>query len=350
MALGRKRDRVDARSRASVDAAFRRSLRAAVAQDWRAAETWLERIVESDSTDLDAYLALARLYREQGEVGRAIRMHQNLLLRPGLDRALGREVRLELARDFDTGGFAERAAAGYEEVLDEEPRRAEALERRVLLSLELRDYARGLTLVKRWRRFDKDAAGRAEVELLLAQAQAQNDAGDADAARASLKKCLRRDKTCAEAWARLGELEAEKGRDGRAIDAWRKAIDADGRFASALLPRVEAGFAARKKPAEFEKYVRGLIETRPGDAAAHLALARTLKARGDVADGIEVLARAVEASPDAAELRVELGRQLLDAGLEREAQKAYVGLLDAIDRGALVTARPAPDDGGETKR
>lgn len=335
MALGRNKDTVDARRAGSVEAAFRRSLRAAVAGDWAAAETWLERIVEADSADLDAYHALARLYREQGEIGRAIRMHQNLLLRPELGRAEKAEARLELARDFETGGFAERAAAGYEEVLEEQPRHAEALARRIELCLTMGEYERGLALVKRYRRVDRDEAAAQERALLLGWARARHDEGDADGARSALKKCLRRDKTCAEAWARLGELEAEKGRDARAIDAWRRAVEADPTLAEALLPRIEAGHAARKKPAEYEKFLRAQLETRPGDAALHVALARMLKARGDGNEAIEVLARAIESVPSAVSLRVELGRQLIETGQESEALKAYAGLLDALDQGVL---------------
>ena len=339
MALGRNKDAVDARRAGSVEAAFRRSLRAAVAGDWAAAETWLERIVEADSADLDAYHALARLYRQQGAIGRAIRMHQNLLLRPELGRGEKAEARLELARDFEAGGFAERAAAGYEEVLDEQPRHAEALARRIALCLTMREYERGLALVKRYRRVDRAEAGARERALLLARARAQHEEGDADGARSTLKKCLRRDKTCAEAWARLGELEAEKGRDARAIDAWRRAVEADPTLAEALLPRIEAGYAARKKPAEFEKFLRARLEARPGDAALHVALARMLKARGQGGEAIEVLARAVEAVPSAPSLRVELGRELIDAGHESEALKAYAGLLDALDQGLLAPTR-----------
>ena len=128
MAIGRRRPVVDPRKAGSVEAALRRALRAAVGGDRPSAETWLERIVEADSADLDAYHALARLYREQGDIGRAIRMHQNLLLRAGLSKAEKNEALLELARDFDDGGFSERAIASYEEVLDAQPREAEALE------------------------------------------------------------------------------------------------------------------------------------------------------------------------------------------------------------------------------
>ena len=344
MALGRNKPTVDTRRAGSVEAAFRRSLRAAVAGDWETAETWLERIVEADTSDLDAYHALARLYRERGDIGRAIRMHQNLLLRADLGRTQKAAARLELARDFDAGGFAERAAAGYEEVLGEQPRNAEALERRLALCLALREYDRGLALVKRYRRVDRDEAGRVERSLLLAMARAQADEGDADAARGTLKRCLRRDKTCAEAWSRLGELEAEKGRDAKAIDAWRRAVEAEPGRAGELLPRIEAGYSARKKPAEYEKFLRARLEVRPADAALHVALSRALKARGEAAEAIEVLARAIESVPSAVSLRVELGRQLLEAGQEREAQKAYSALLDALDQHVLATTAGPADD------
>jgi lipopolysaccharide biosynthesis regulator YciM len=349
MMLGRRRNAVDARRAGSIEAAFRRSLRAAVGGDWATAETWLERIVEADSEDLDAYHALARLYRQQGAIGRAIRMHQNLLLRGDLGRDEKREARLELARDFDAGGFAARAAAGYEEVLDEAPRHPEALARRIALCQELKEFERGLALVRRWRRVDRDAATRAEVELLLAQARAKAGEGDADAARAALKRCLRRDRECAEAWAELGELEAEKGRDGRAIDAWTRAVQAEPGLGEALLPRIAAGYAARGRPADYERLLQREMERRPGESAFPLALARALKARGQSAEAIECLSRAIASSPSAPTLRVELGRQLLEAGLESEALKAYGSLLDAIDHGGLAPAAKDPQPATESK-
>ena len=132
----------------------------------------------------------------------------------------------------------------------------------------------------------------------------------------------------------LGELEAERGRSARAVDAWRKAVSADRAFGRTLLPKIEAGFAARKKVQEYEKFVRSLLEERPEDASAHVALARSLAARGETVEAIESLSRAVEIAPGAPSLRVELGRLLLDGGQEGEALKAFGALLDVIERDA----------------
>ena len=317
-----------------IELAWRRSLRAAVAKDWPSAETWLERIVEADSKDLDAYLALARLYREQGAVGRALRMHQNLLLRSELDSNERAEGLLELARDFEAGGYKERAAATYEELLSMQPRSAVVLERLLSLLHELNEFPRALALVRRLRRRDREAADRHEVEILLTLARVQREGGDHDGALKSIKRCLKRDKSCALAWMGLGELAAERGKTNKALDAWRRGALADPTVAVVLYPKLAATFAARGKPEEFDSFLLTLLEERPDDHGAKIALARARASRGEATRAIEGLSRAIEIAPDHFGLRGELGRQLIATGQEAEALKAYAQLLDVIERAA----------------
>jgi len=313
-------------------AAWRRGLRAAVAEDWATAETWLERVVEADSGDLDAYHALGRLYRRQGAIGRAIRMHQNLLLRPDLPKKPRAEALLELARDFEAGGFTERASASYEEFLDSQPRHVEALEHLIPLLQELREYPRALALCRRLRRREARDADRLEVGLLLAMARARADEGDHDSARQALKRCLRRDKNCGAAYAQLGQLEAERGKTAKALDAWKRAARTDPLLARELYPKLDAGFAANGKAGDFEAFVREILSTRPQDEFARIALARALGSRGESIAAIEELARAIEVAPRAISLHAELGRQLLAANQESEALKAYAELIGQIER------------------
>jgi len=319
-----------------IERAWRRSLRAAVAEDWPTAETWLERIVEANSKDLDAVHALARLYRQHGAMGRALRMHQNLLLRSDLNRNARAEVLLELARDFQAGGYKERAAATYEELLGLQPRNAEVLERLVALLHELKEFPRALALVRRLRRRNRETGSRLELEVLLSQAQFLREEGDHDGARRSIKRCLRRDKTCGTAWALLGELEVERGKTAKALAAWKRGAAVDESVASSLYPKIAASFAAQGKPEDFDRYLLDIITDRPSDHAARIALARTRAGRGDRAQAIEVLARAIEIAPTEPGLRIELGRQLIASGQDAEALKAYADLLDALEHASIA--------------
>jgi lipopolysaccharide biosynthesis regulator YciM len=242
MAWGRKKS--GALKPQELERAWHRALRAAVAGDWSAAESWLERIVETDTNDLDAYHALARLYREQGAVGRAIRMHQNLLLRDDLGKEGRAEALGELARDFEAGGYAERAVASYEERLDLQPRHAETLERLVLLLRDLQDFPRAGALLRRLRRQNRSRADELEGETLLMLARTRARDGDQSGARQALKRCLRRDKNSAEAHVLMGDLEAERGKTAKAIEAWKRATTAAPELGSTLYPKIDAGYAA----------------------------------------------------------------------------------------------------------
>lgn len=326
-----------------VERAWRRSLRAAIAGDWPSAETWLERIVETDSQDLDAYHALARLYRQQGAIGRSIRMHQNLLLRAELTRDERSEALLELARDFEAGGYKERAAATYEEILVTQPRNVEVLERLVSLLHDLREFPRALSLVRRLRRRDREVGNRLEVRILLSQSQGLSDEGDHEGARQAIKRCLRRDKTCGLAWTILGELEVERGKTAKALDAWKRGATIDEEAAPELYPKIAASYAARGKPEEFDKFLQNILEGRPYDHSARIALARARASRGDTNGAVEELARTIEVAPDHSGLRAELGRQLIATGQDAEALKAYAALLDVLERGS-ISLRPGSHD------
>jgi len=134
----------------------------------------------------------------------------------------------------------------------------------------------------------------------------------------------------------LGELEVERGKTAKALAAWKRGAAVDESVASSLYPKIAASFAARGKPEDFDRYLLDIIEDRPSDHAARIALARTRAGRGDRAQAIEVLARAIEIAPTEPGLRVELGRQLIASGQDAEALKAYADLLDALERDSIA--------------
>ena len=55
---------------------------------------------------------LGNLYREKGQVGRAIQEHQALLQRPRLNQIEHANVLLCLGLDYRRGGFVDRAVVG----------------------------------------------------------------------------------------------------------------------------------------------------------------------------------------------------------------------------------------------
>ncbi len=74
----------------------------------KAIESFIE-VVKVDPQTIDLHFALGSLFRRQGEIDRATRMHQNLLDRPNLPADKRQAAIFELAQDFHRAGLLDRA-------------------------------------------------------------------------------------------------------------------------------------------------------------------------------------------------------------------------------------------------
>jgi lipopolysaccharide biosynthesis regulator YciM len=323
---------------ARVEEAFRLALGALLDDDPARAEQALAAVVQEDSTQIEVYLALGQLYRRRGEIGRAIRIHQNLLLRSDLGAEHRERALRGLARDFQRGGFLQRAISAFEELLDRRPRDREALAALVRLRADLRDFDAALDAQRRLVRATREDGSGAEARLWLEQGEALAAEGRSDAARRALGRCLRCDPGLAEAWLRLGELEASRGKHKKALVAWKKALAAERRLAERLYPRLESAWAALGQARSFEAELRAELSLRPDDVEARLALARTLAARGDGERALAELDPVFERNPERLDAHAARARILLGEGRDAEATKALGELLDALEaQGALIT-------------
>ena len=76
------------------------------------------KMLEVDSETVETHLALGNLFRRRGEVDRAIRIHQNLIARPNLDREQRALALLELGMDYMKSGLLDRAESLFSELVE----------------------------------------------------------------------------------------------------------------------------------------------------------------------------------------------------------------------------------------
>ena len=311
----------------SVAAAYGRALVLVLDGDLPGAEAPLQGVVERDSGQVAAYLALGRLFRHRGDVGRAIRLHQNLLLRSDLvDEE--RDLALRgLAEDLHRGGFAQRAADTYDELLRRCPDDALALHARIELHRAAGTAERALPLAAKLHRLrggdDGEAARRAEAALWLEAAEAAQREGRARDARRAVRRALRRAPTLAAAWTLLGELEAERGSSKRALAAWREAADSSDEPGAVLLGRLRSAFAAVGRADEYPSFLRERLAARPDEDATRLELASVLRERGDPAAAEAELREILRRAPEQRDAALALGQLLAGERRFEEACDAY---------------------------
>ena len=99
-----------------------------------------------------------------------------------------------------------------------------------------------------------------------------------------------------------------------------------------MYPRLEATFAALNRSRDYEGYLRDLLEKRPGDPAAQLALARALAARGETDAAVSELRSVLDGDASNLEARIALGRLLLAEHRDTDASKEFGELLEVLER------------------
>jgi len=315
----------------SVGELLQTAVRALIDDDDETAEVALAEWVRRDSSRSEAYRALGRLYRKRGEVGRAIRLHQNLLLRTDLGSREREAALSELANDFEVGGFRKRAIACHEELLAVNARREESLAALVELLGQEGERERALVMHRRLEKARKIRDPEGEAALLVADASARHQAGDADAARRLLKKSLRRNPDQVAARLLMGDLDAERGRGRAAIAMWREAAERGGEEAAPAWARLAASFGARGREGAFERLLRGRLEAEPGDVEARRQLASALVADGQIDQALAALRTLLEGEPRDQAARIAIGKLLLAERRNSEALKEFGELLAMLE-------------------
>ncbi|MBL8519229.1 MAG: lipopolysaccharide assembly protein LapB [Betaproteobacteria bacterium] len=185
---------------------------------------------------VELQFALGSLLRRRGEADRAIKIHQELMERSGLDAALRNTAALELARDFQKAGLLDHA----DEVLDgllpklapESGLRREALVLLKDISVQAREWDHAVEAARLLLREFLPGDARLQAELAQFHCERAEDLKSKDpaAAERELDAALAANPACMRANMLRGDWHAADGRHAQALEAWRaiEAQDAQG--------------------------------------------------------------------------------------------------------------------------
>lgn len=101
------------------------------------------------SESAEVYMALGEMFRAQGEYGRAVRIHQNLLARPEVSQALSFQAYVSLGRDFQAGGLLDRALRHYAKALEIQTDHLESLQACLRIREQSHEWDKAEWLVSR---------------------------------------------------------------------------------------------------------------------------------------------------------------------------------------------------------
>jgi len=299
----------------------------------------LSKAAETAGDPLEIHLILGNLYREKGQVGRAIQAHQALLQRPKLRRLEHANVLLCLGLDYRGGGFVDRAIEAFTEVLKLDPANRYALSNLEKLYEDQHQWDQAYTARQKLAELAAGGEGGVEAprhdEVL---AFLENEFGQAALKSNDLREAARRfqaaiDRDARNAPARLslGDVLAREGKPADAIAVWERLIDVSPERAYLSFSRLESAYSRIGSPERFPALCEKLIAANPQDWRARLALARYTAAHGSPSRAIELLFDALTHNPHALALHQAIWQTLSALHLPPALVNRYVELTrDAI--------------------
>ena len=288
-----------------------------------------------DSTALEIHLILGNLYRERGQVSKAIQLHQALLQRPKLTPMEQAYVLLCLGLDFKSGGFVDRAFQAFSEVTRLDPGNQYALLNLEKLHEEQHQWQEARAIRQRLTDVAADGAQPRDQAILAflenelgLQAMRQ---GAPDRAVRHFKAALDLDGRTVPASLNLGDVHMSQGRPKEAMAIWEQIIRTAPERSYLAFERLENAYTATDGPARFVELCQRLIDANPQDWRARLSLGQHLATRGEPGRAIDLFFESLVHNPHALAVHQAIWRTLTTLEFNPALVRKYVDITrDAV--------------------
>ncbi len=273
----------------------------------RAIEEFIK-VVRINSETVEIYLSLGNLFRDRGEVGRAIRIHENIIARPNLPQAFRVNALYALAEDYRQGGFVDRAVEAYRKVLEVESEHEKALLALQNLHENEGRWDNALKALKRLEKVSGQKDPRREAHLRVKMGQEALRQAENSAALDHFQAAIRVFPGCLEAYRLIGEMHLSEGKVKKAIKTFAALKKTRPSHFFLLVDSLREAYDRLDDEAGFEKCLHKASRAPSASSRLLLRWAQYLEEHGRIDEAVEVLRRGLAKHAGS----VELTRVLAD--------------------------------------
>jgi lipopolysaccharide biosynthesis regulator YciM len=290
----------------------------------------LDRFVHSldvNPETLSLHISIGKHFRTEGEVEKAIFIHQNLMSHPELPKIQSEPVVYELAKDYKAAGLFDRAEALLKQLIDSKAF-GDKSKKLLLDVLELEkdwDQAVEMGLQIDFRRYPEVRTRVAQYCCEMAE-QAQNS-GNYIEARRNLGRALSTDKSCARAHLNLAALYIEQERYRDAIQQLKLLISLAPEYFTLAQPLLLQSTELTGSFAQYREYLMQVYRE-TGQVNVMLAVFDSYMAEGLEAEACDYLEKQTIEKPSLPALEALLGSR--GSSVDGQGDRVWSSLVDVI--------------------
>ena len=262
----------------------------------------LRDVVKQDTNHLDAYLQLGDILRDEGNSQNAIKIHQSLTVRPGLDDKLQIQIHQSLAKDYLSLNEISLAKKEAEMILNIDKKEFWAIEFLLDLAEKSHDWAQAAHLIKTLDSNNSDITRLARFKVYEGMGKFEND--DRKGAEQCFNKAIEIAPNFGLPHLYLGNLFSENRNLVKALEHWEQYALLDLKNGSSIYSKIESALFDLGRFSEVEKFYQRALKNNPRNLDALAKIANVLEEKGERQKALDLVEDALSQHEDSIKLRL----------------------------------------------
>ncbi|MBN2466202.1 tetratricopeptide repeat protein [candidate division WOR-3 bacterium] len=283
--------------------------------------------VSDDSENVDAYIRLGDLFMQQGEVERALKVHENLSLRRNLDKRDEKKVLEALVRDYVQTDRKVKAISLLEELVHLDKSDAAKAEKLAELYIDTGAWDKCEEQLKELARHSSQRQRAARLYAEYGRAHPRDNPG---AALAAFETALKLDPNSVQARLYLGDHHFAQGDTNAAIETWNEVLDLAPDKNSLVRDRLERAYFDTGKFEDITTLYERLLRKVPDDSGLVVALAEIYQKKEDLSSAVRLLERVGDRHRGDVLPRVTLAAMYLERAEYDRARRVLAEVMSAL--------------------
>lgn len=197
------------------------------------------KVLEVEDETAETHLALGNLYRRRGEMERAIRIHQNLVMQSALDSGQRHEALLELGQDYLTAGLLDRAENLFQELVESGYHTVQALRQLIEIYEQEKDWDKAIEASRKLEGITGNQLGGVIAHYYCEKAeQSSKDGSGDDAVLQIVQQALNAHAGCVRASLIEGDAHLRDENLEQAFQAYKRVETQDADYLSEAIDRI----------------------------------------------------------------------------------------------------------------
>jgi lipopolysaccharide biosynthesis regulator YciM len=205
-------------------------------------------LLEVDDETIEIHLALGTLFRQRGEVEKAIRLHQNLIARPQISKETRANALNELGLDYMRAGLLDRAESIFLELEKDILLKVNAVRQLLSIYQQEREWLQAIDYAVKLQSLDNIKRPKLLSHLHCEVALLHKDNADNSAMDSCLKKALKTDPLCVRANVIASQKAIIRKEYKSALKSLLKISEQDEQFVPVFLDLIMTCFDQINKP------------------------------------------------------------------------------------------------------